>query len=124
MRPDYCDRTGSISTPDGNTKMSTSCCAFDNCSSSILPVPSGSPQPNGVTCPTCQSNSSSWCYNEQTVDCTGEETVCGLYFTNIGGNLTSIRGCTRQGTCGSQKYNVNGTAITYQATCYCGGITN
>ncbi|XP_040183160.1 G surface protein, allelic form 168-like [Rana temporaria] len=116
-----CDKTGSVSTLNGNTKMTTSCCAFDNCSSSILPVPSVSSQPNGVTCPACQSSSSGWCYMEQTVQCTGNETVCVLYSTNINGSLSSIRGCTQQGTCSSQKYSVNGTAITYQTTCYCGG---
>lgn len=116
-----CNKTGRISTLDGTMKWSTSCCSLDNCTEPILPVPPVSLQPNGVTCPTCQSSSSSWCYNTQTVDCSGDETVCALYSTTIGGSLSSIRGCTQQGTCGSQKYSVNGTAITYQSTCYCGG---
>ncbi|KAM5132209.1 uncharacterized protein ACMZJ9_018996 [Mantella aurantiaca] len=116
-----CNKTGSFSTLYGTTKMSTSCCLSDNCTATILPVPPVSSQRNGVTCPTCQSSSSDWCYNTQMVECSGEETICALYSTNINGNLSSIRGCAREGGCGSQNYNVNGTGISYQSTCYCGG---
>lgn len=119
--PSQCDQTGSISTLYGNTKMSTSCCAFDNCSSSILPVPSVSSQPNGVTCPTCQSSSSVWCYKEQTVQCTGNETVCVLYSTNIKGQSSAIRGCTQPSACNNQTYTIGGQSIVYQSICYCGG---
>ncbi|XP_069803905.1 uncharacterized protein [Dendropsophus ebraccatus] len=117
-----CNYTGKISFPTGKMWMSISCCASDNCTSPNVTTPSFSSQLNGLICPSCQSSDSDWCYSGNTVPCYGDEKVCVLHTTTRDGRKSSFRGCAPQSTCGSHlTYIVNGSSITYDLSCTCGG---
>ncbi|XP_056399761.1 uncharacterized protein LOC130294208 [Hyla sarda] len=118
-----CNHTGKISLPTGKMWMSTSCCSSDNCTSPIVPAPSFSSQPNELMCPSCQAPDSDYCYTGDTSPCYGDENVCVLHVTTRDGRSSSFRGCAVQSSiCGThQVYSVNGSAITHDLTCTCGG---
>ncbi|PIO11223.1 hypothetical protein AB205_0111450 [Aquarana catesbeiana] len=42
---------------------------------------------NGITCRSCLTVNSNWCYDSNTIRCTGSETKCLLQTTKITGNI-------------------------------------
>ncbi|XP_075047320.1 phospholipase A2 inhibitor NAI-like [Mixophyes fleayi] len=97
-----CNTPGSISTPNINIKMGTSCCETDNCTPPSPTLPGNTFQPNGVTCRTCTSANSDWCYTEDTIQCIGNENMCLLQTNNIYGSSklsTALRGCATKSIC-------------------------
>ncbi|XP_053547096.1 phospholipase A2 inhibitor gamma subunit B-like [Bombina bombina] len=96
-----CNAKGSISNPIMKVKFSSSCCGTDNCTPTAPTLPTGSSQPNGLTCRSCVSATSDWCYTEDTMSCTGDEDRCILQSTNLAGTKTAIRGCATKSICDS-----------------------
>ncbi|XP_063800037.1 phospholipase A2 inhibitor NAI-like isoform X1 [Pseudophryne corroboree] len=97
-----CDTSGSISTADIKTKIGITCCNTDNCTPSPSALPGDSSQPNGLTCRSCISATSDWCYTGDTVQCTGSEDMCLLQRSNIYAPSklsTAIRGCATKNMC-------------------------
>ncbi|KAG8548386.1 hypothetical protein GDO81_025610 [Engystomops pustulosus] len=120
-----CSFTASLTTSQGKIRMATSCCNNDNCTAALPTLPAQSTNSNGVTCRSCVSADSTWCYTPDTIQCTGNETMCILQTTQITGLLsTAVRGCSTKSLCdlGSQSTSVEGTAIKVQFICTSGGI--
>ncbi|MEE6481905.1 hypothetical protein FKM82_013060 [Ascaphus truei] len=81
-----CGLSGSVNVPNGKIKMGTSCCTTDNCTPSMPTLPADNDVKNGLTCRTCTSTNSAWCYTTDTMLCTGSENMCLLQSTKITGN--------------------------------------
>ncbi|XP_053547097.1 phospholipase A2 inhibitor gamma subunit B-like [Bombina bombina] len=84
-----CNANGGFSNPYIQVKLSSSCCSTDNCTPITPILPTGSTQPNGLTCRSCFSATSDWCYTEDTMSCTGDEDRCILQSTNVAGNVNA-----------------------------------
>ncbi|XP_075462784.1 LOW QUALITY PROTEIN: uncharacterized protein LOC142498161 [Ascaphus truei] len=82
---------------------------------------------NGVTCRTCISADSDYCYTSDTVECTGDEKMCLLQSTKISGSISSkvaLRGCATESICniGSQSASGNGLTTEVITKCSNGNI--
>ncbi|KAM3923131.1 uncharacterized protein RB166_012238 [Leptodactylus fuscus] len=119
-----CNINGSISAPTGRIWKFSSCCNSDNCTSPINTAPAFSSESSGVICPSCQASDTDWCYTGNTLPCTGDNNVCVLYTTMTDGRKSAVRGCASKSICGSQTYNINGSVITYDLNCTCGGSSS
>ncbi|XP_073513693.1 uncharacterized protein [Phyllobates terribilis] len=100
--PNECNVTGTFTTPYSKERVATRCCSEDLCMPEKPKVPDQSVEPNGLVCPRCALGSDS-CEDLDTMDCTGEETMCRLVTKKqtIGSlTLTTInRGCASEGFC-------------------------
>ncbi|XP_063798374.1 urokinase plasminogen activator surface receptor-like [Pseudophryne corroboree] len=98
-----CNTKGSLSIPDSKIKVATTCCYTDNCTPSTPTLSADSSQPNGLTCRTCLSADSDYCYTEDTVKCNGDENMCILQRNTIIEAKTKrsvvIRGCATKSYC-------------------------
>ncbi|NP_001090011.1 uncharacterized protein LOC735083 precursor [Xenopus laevis] len=97
-----CGISGSIGYLRGKIKTATTCCFNDGCSPSTPALPLENMQRVGLTCRSCTSLDSKWCYTEDTIDCTGEERKCILQTTTISGSKTglrTVRGCATNDLC-------------------------
>ncbi|XP_075462390.1 phospholipase A2 inhibitor NAI-like [Ascaphus truei] len=97
-----CGTSGSISVPNAKIKMSTSCCTTDNCTPPIPTLPADNDVMNGLTCRTCTSADSDWCYTSDTMKCTGNEKMCLLQTTKMSGTragIVAVRGCASESIC-------------------------
>ncbi|MEE6515850.1 hypothetical protein FKM82_024972 [Ascaphus truei] len=117
-----CGMSGSFTIPDGTTKTSTSCCTTDNCTPPIPTLPANNNVKNGLTCRTCVSADSNWCYTPDTIQCTGDEKMCLLQSTKISGSsslTTAIRGCATQSICNisSQSSSSGGMTVDVKTSC-------
>ncbi|XP_075183519.1 phospholipase A2 inhibitor NAI-like [Anomaloglossus baeobatrachus] len=119
-----CDFNGSITLQYGNISMVTSCCDTDNCIPKTQPLPKKGTDPNGLVCRSCVS-ASAWCYTSDTIQCTGNETMCIFRSTKVTGSSSSIalRGCATKSMCdlGSWSQNVNNVSIEVKDVCTSGG---
>ncbi|XP_075462394.1 uncharacterized protein LOC142497880 [Ascaphus truei] len=117
-----CDMSGSIIIPNGKIKTTTSCCTTDNCTPPIPTLPANNYVKNGLTCPSCVSANSDWCYPSDTIQCTGDEKKCLIQSTKISGSISStvaFRGCATESICniGSQYVSDGGTNIEVKTSC-------
>ncbi|XP_069802578.1 phospholipase A2 inhibitor gamma subunit B-like isoform X1 [Dendropsophus ebraccatus] len=98
----HCDSPGSITASNGRIRRSTTCCYTDNCTPPPPVLPEKSFQPNGLSCGTCLSAHSKWCYSKHTIDCTGDEDACLLqtseYYAPIRRSV-AVRGCATKSIC-------------------------
>ncbi|XP_077312667.1 uncharacterized protein LOC143933593 [Lithobates pipiens] len=121
-----CSLSGSLTTNGGRIKSAASCCnTTDNCTPTLPSLPGDSTVSNGVTCRSCASASSTWCYTSDTIQCTGNESMCLLQSTQLSGSqslATAIRGCSTQSFCnfGSQSYSVDGLSTSIKFVCTSG----
>ncbi|XP_077312669.1 phospholipase A2 inhibitor and Ly6/PLAUR domain-containing protein-like [Lithobates pipiens] len=125
LSSDQCSLSGSLTTNDMRLKTAASCCSTDNCIPSLPSLPGDSSVYNGVTCRSCLSASSTWCYTSDTIKCTGNENMCLLQSTEISGSqslATAIRGCSTQSFCnlGSQSSSANGLSSSIKFVCTSG----
>ncbi|KAG8550147.1 hypothetical protein GDO81_028171 [Engystomops pustulosus] len=121
-----CSFNGSISMVQATIKTGISCCDTDNCTPILPTVPTPSSNSNGVTCRSCITADSTWCYTSDTIQCTGDENMCLLQSTEISGELsTAIRGCSTKSFCdlGSQSTSVGGVTTNVKFICTSGGMT-
>ncbi|XP_077312661.1 phospholipase A2 inhibitor gamma subunit B-like [Lithobates pipiens] len=98
-----CNVIGSFSQPNYvKVKMGTSCCTSNQCTPSLPSLPRDSSGSNGLTCRSCVSLDSAWCYTPDTMQCTGEENMC-LLQTRKGSvkpmESKAIRGCATKSIC-------------------------
>ncbi|XP_075462388.1 phospholipase A2 inhibitor NAI-like [Ascaphus truei] len=117
-----CGMSGSINIPDGKIKMGTTCCTSDNCTPPIPTLPADNDVMNGVTCRTCASADSNWCYTSDTMECTGNEKMCLLQTTEMSGSISHIsalRGCATKSVCDIGDQHVSGDGITIKLTHTC-----
>ncbi|XP_053547223.1 urokinase plasminogen activator surface receptor-like [Bombina bombina] len=127
-RRSSCGITGSIGFQKGKIKTATSCCDADSCTPSMPLLPSDNGRKTGLTCRSCTSRDSTWCYTEQTIECTGEEDRCILQYATITGSRyskTAVRGCATKSLCdvGNQYHNFGDLKITRDVTCTSGSST-
>ncbi|XP_053547221.1 phospholipase A2 inhibitor and Ly6/PLAUR domain-containing protein [Bombina bombina] len=108
-----CNVKGSISNPYMKVRVSSSCCSTDNCTPTTPTLPTYSSQQNGLTCRSCISATSDWCYTQETVSCTGDEDRCILQSTNLAGTKTAVRGCATKSICDSaSQTSIQGVSVT------------
>ncbi|KAM4016349.1 phospholipase A2 inhibitor and Ly6/PLAUR domain-containing protein-like [Anomaloglossus baeobatrachus] len=124
----HCDSPGSMSASNGRIQRSTTCCYTDNCTPPHPMLPDDNFQPNGLSCPTCLSVYSKWCYSKQTIACTGEEDACLLqtseYYAPIRRSL-AIRGCATKSICslGTQWIRFGTLKMKFKYSCVFSGVT-
>ncbi|KAG9468806.1 hypothetical protein GDO78_021920 [Eleutherodactylus coqui] len=121
-----CNFSGTMSITKGRIEVGISCCRTDDCTPSLPTLPTKSSKPNGVMCPSCISDQSTWCYTSDTIQCTGDENRCFLQATEITGLLsTAMRGCATKSICDlpSKSYNTGGSTIKFTYNCTSGGIS-
>ncbi|XP_075046787.1 phospholipase A2 inhibitor NAI-like [Mixophyes fleayi] len=97
-----CNMLGSVGVPNGKIKMSITCCYKDDCTPPMPTLPADNSQKNGLTCPTCTSADSTWCYTGDTMQCAGSENMCLLQTTeNIAPikQSVAVRGCATESIC-------------------------
>ncbi|KAG9466254.1 hypothetical protein GDO78_016919 [Eleutherodactylus coqui] len=98
----HCDSPGSISASNGRIRRSTTCCYTDNCTPAPPILPDDDFRPNGLTCQSCLSTNSKWCYSKRTIECSGEENACLLhtsqYYAPIRRSV-AVRGCATESIC-------------------------
>uniref|UniRef100_A0A8C5QSE4 UPAR/Ly6 domain-containing protein n=1 Tax=Leptobrachium leishanense TaxID=445787 RepID=A0A8C5QSE4_9ANUR len=87
------------------SQIGTSCCDTDGCTPPLPKLPAGSTRPNGLVCRTCVSTNSDWCDTYDTVQCSGDETMCILGTTITTGHSLSCTMCLEIGanTCDGPK---------------------
>ncbi|XP_075046992.1 phospholipase A2 inhibitor gamma subunit B-like [Mixophyes fleayi] len=122
-----CQGPGSFSTYNSKSKKGFSCCYTDNCTPTQPVLPDDNFQPNGLTCRTCVSANSSWCYTEDTIQCTGNENMCLLQTNNIYGSSklsTALRGCATKSICdfGTQSSTSGGVNTKVSFSCTSGSF--
>ncbi|MEE6481900.1 hypothetical protein FKM82_013057 [Ascaphus truei] len=122
-----CGINGSITLPTYKSQISSSCCTTDNCTSPIPTLPANNNIKNGVTCRTCISANSDYCYTSDTIECTGDEKMCLLQSTKISGSISSkvaLRGCATESICnvGSQSASSGGINTEVITKCSNGNI--
>ncbi|CAJ0955733.1 unnamed protein product [Ranitomeya imitator] len=92
-------------------------------------LPDDNFQPNGLSCQTCLSVYSKWCYSKQTIDCTGEEDACLLqtseYYAPIRRSI-AIRGCATKSICslGTQWIKFGTLKIKFKYSCVFSSTTS
>ncbi|XP_075183856.1 phospholipase A2 inhibitor 25 kDa subunit-like isoform X1 [Anomaloglossus baeobatrachus] len=123
-----CHQKGSISTEHGIIKMVTACCDTDNCTPQMPPFPVQSYDHNGLVCRTCLSADSTWCYTQDTMQCTGEENMCLLQTTKLRGKVSSsvaIRGCATKSICDleSQSQSLGDISMEVKFSCTSGATS-
>ncbi|XP_075046788.1 phospholipase A2 inhibitor NAI-like [Mixophyes fleayi] len=106
-----CDNSVSFMIPNGVMRKSTSCCFTDDCTPPLPAFLADGYQPNGVTCPTCMSATSTWCNSEDTMQCAGSENMCLLQTTRTYAPVRqslAVRGCATESMCslGTQYLNI------------------
>ncbi|MEE6481904.1 hypothetical protein FKM82_013060 [Ascaphus truei] len=117
-----CGLSGSVNVPNGKIKMGTSCCTTDNCTPSMPTLPADNDVKNGLTCRTCTSTNSAWCYTTDTMLCTGSENMCLLQSTKITGVLTStaaLRGCATESICKIGRQSESGNGLNIEVDFFC-----
>ncbi|CAI9611972.1 unnamed protein product [Staurois parvus] len=119
---DQCNTPGSISIPGGKIKRNTSCCFTDNCYPPTPTLPEDNFEPNGVTCATCASSYSDWCYNDKTMRCTGDENMCILESSHQYepiDQMLALRGCATRSICdiGTQEISYGHINMTMKIKC-------
>ncbi|XP_075462401.1 phospholipase A2 inhibitor and Ly6/PLAUR domain-containing protein-like [Ascaphus truei] len=117
-----CGINGSITLPTYKSQMGSSCCTTDNCTPSIPTLPANNNTKNGVTCRTCISADSDYCYTSDTVECTGDEKMCLLQSTKISGSISrkvAIRGCATESICNIGNQFANGNGLTTEVITKC-----
>ncbi|XP_063794614.1 phospholipase A2 inhibitor and Ly6/PLAUR domain-containing protein-like [Pseudophryne corroboree] len=118
-----CNTNASLSTPSSKIKLATSCCYMDNCTPSTPTLAADSSQPNGLTCRTCLSAYSDYCYTGDTIGCNGDENMCILQRTNIINaqikQSVAIRGCATKSYCsiGSNSTSNGNLEVNVVITC-------
>ncbi|XP_072282872.1 uncharacterized protein [Pyxicephalus adspersus] len=122
-----CTLSGSLSTNGARIKSAVSCCNTDNCTPSLPSLPGDSSVSNGLTCRSCVSADSTWCYTSDTIQCTGNENMCLLQTTKISGSVslsTAIRGCSTKSFCdfGSQSSSIDGLSTEVKFICTSGSM--
>ncbi|XP_040277122.1 phospholipase A2 inhibitor and Ly6/PLAUR domain-containing protein-like isoform X3 [Bufo bufo] len=123
-----CGLKGSVGLQQGHIRMSTSCCNTDNCAPDPPTYATTSSTPNGLVCRSCMSADSTWCYTDDTVQCTGDENMCLLMTTYVSGSMsasTAIRGCASKSICdiGSQSASAGGVTSDVKFICTSGGLS-
>eukprot|EP00079_Xenopus_tropicalis_P014016 XP_002944220.1 PREDICTED: phospholipase A2 inhibitor subunit gamma B-like [Xenopus tropicalis] len=94
-----CGVSGSISfSPSSKKIFASSCCSTDKCTPATPTLPDNKDQPNGVTCPTCISDSSK-CIDEGNMQCTGSEDMCFAGKTTETSSPVEVRGCASKSAC-------------------------
>ncbi|MEE6481979.1 hypothetical protein FKM82_013094 [Ascaphus truei] len=117
-----CGMSGSVSIADGKIKIGATCCTSDNCTPPIPTLPADNHQRNGVTCRTCTSADSDWCYTSDTMGCTGDEKMCLLQTTTMSEPISSnvaIRGCATESICNVGSQNVSSSGVNLRVTYKC-----
>ncbi|XP_073457887.1 phospholipase A2 inhibitor gamma subunit B-like [Aquarana catesbeiana] len=123
VQQDQCDKKGSMGLPNnGRMKMGISCCTSDQCTPPLPSLPKDSSVFNGLTCRSCMSADSNWCYTSDTMQCTGDENMCLLWTTKASGPITAstaIRGCATKSICdlASQSISVEGAKAETKLIC-------
>ncbi|XP_063800043.1 phospholipase A2 inhibitor gamma subunit B-like [Pseudophryne corroboree] len=125
---DHCNITGSMTFIYGTVRTGTSCCDTDDCTPPTPILPALSSQKNGLTCRTCYSDKSDYCYNGDTLQCNGEETKCGLMSRKLTGTINlneAIRGCSTKSFCdvlGPQSASISGLNVDAKMYCSDGAV--
>ncbi|KAM4703269.1 phospholipase A2 inhibitor gamma subunit B-like [Rhinophrynus dorsalis] len=117
-----CGISGNIGYQKGKIKTATSCCYSDSCTPSMPALPPDNTQKAGLTCRSCTSMNSKWCYTDETIDCTGEERRCILQTTSMSGaksGMTAVRGCATKNLCdiGSRDQDFGDVKMRMEVTC-------
>ncbi|KAG8433711.1 hypothetical protein GDO86_012170 [Hymenochirus boettgeri] len=122
-----CDKSGSISVPNGMVRTSHVCCATNNC----LPGPPRYPLEqtlrNGLSCESCVDVNSDTCVAHQDIECTGNETRCITIVTYLEGATSSsmaIRGCANQDICEAGEKEVKDGNFKVKTKFSCTGGSN
>ncbi|XP_066465377.1 phospholipase A2 inhibitor and Ly6/PLAUR domain-containing protein-like [Eleutherodactylus coqui] len=117
-----CSFNGTVTSRNDHIETGVSCCDTDNCTAP-LPTFSNSFQPNNVTCRSCVSEKSTWCYTSDTIACKGDENMCLLLTTQTGSASEALRGCATKSICDlSSQSNIMGSSMKLTFKCTNGGI--
>ncbi|XP_075695162.1 uncharacterized protein LOC142661626 [Rhinoderma darwinii] len=119
---DQCNTTGSITSANVKVKTAISCCNTENCDPPRPIFTDDDHEGNGRICRSCSTKNSDWCYNSDTIECTGNETMCLLQITKLSGTVslqTAIRGCTTRSICdrGYHRTESGGTRVDVEYVC-------
>ncbi|XP_040182765.1 phospholipase A2 inhibitor 25 kDa subunit-like [Rana temporaria] len=124
---DECGLSGSATFPSGVTlRMGSSCCSTSLCIPTLPSLPWYNSMPNnGLTCGSCKSADSTWCYTSNTIQCTGDENMCLLHTTKMSGMIsmsTAFRGCATKSLCNlsSQSYSTEDVSAERKFICTSG----
>lgn len=117
-----CQGPGSFSTHNSQSKKGFSCCYSDNCTPSPPVLSPDNTRQNGLTCPTCTGDGGDWCDTGRTMQCTGDETMCILQYSNMSGTLSResvLRGCATPTICniGNQSVITDGLSVDVRISC-------
>ncbi|XP_069811925.1 phospholipase A2 inhibitor and Ly6/PLAUR domain-containing protein-like, partial [Dendropsophus ebraccatus] len=126
--PAQCNAKSSLTLQNGHISIALSCCGTDSCTPTIPQLPPKSSTPNGVVCRACRSETSSWCYTSDTLQCTGEENMCFLQTEEVTGGVSSseaFRGCGTKSHCdfGNSLEKNHGSLIKVSVFCTNDGIS-
>ncbi|XP_040277284.1 uncharacterized protein LOC120992389 [Bufo bufo] len=117
-----CNFLGSMRLQQLQIRMNTLCYGHPNCTVNGY-SPTENSTLNGLGCPSCLSDNSTWCYTDETIQCRGDETMCLLLqTTQESGSMstsTAFRGCTTKSFCdlGSQSQNETGSSTEVKFNC-------
>ncbi|KAG8548823.1 hypothetical protein GDO81_024010 [Engystomops pustulosus] len=105
-----------------SVKTTVSCCNTDNCDPPALTFPDKNHQKNGKVCRSCVTANSDWCYTSDTIECSGNETMCMLQTTKISGIIslqTALRGCATRSLCdyGVHRIEAGGVRANVEFIC-------
>ncbi|XP_040183162.1 phospholipase A2 inhibitor and Ly6/PLAUR domain-containing protein-like [Rana temporaria] len=118
-----CNVTGSLNFIYGRILTGTSCCSTDNCDPPTPQLPVESSVKNGLTCRTCYSGTSDYCYTGDKIECTGDQNKCGRMARTLTGTFNTkdaTRGCTTESFCGilgNKKDSINGLNVDMAMYC-------
>uniref|UniRef100_A0A8C5WJN9 UPAR/Ly6 domain-containing protein n=1 Tax=Leptobrachium leishanense TaxID=445787 RepID=A0A8C5WJN9_9ANUR len=112
-----CDMAGSISLLAGiKILLGRSCCYTDLCLPAQPKLPAVSTKLNGLVCPACVSEGSTWCNpNDGTLRCTGSETACLMQTVNLQGHSLLCTQCED-----NESFKCEGGNITCPSDFVCG----
>ncbi|XP_073466620.1 uncharacterized protein [Aquarana catesbeiana] len=112
-----CSISGTMTSPNGNVQLSTSCCNADNCTPGALNLPTRKSVKNGVFCQTCTSTTDESCK----LECKGEEKYCAnVELTTLGPSVgPRLHGCATDSICyfQNQTFDIDGTVYHLGITC-------
>ncbi|XP_056399865.1 phospholipase A2 inhibitor NAI-like [Hyla sarda] len=133
--PTNCNAAGSMTIPGGTVQTNATCCSTDNC---VPPTPTLTAAPtsnstnstsavNGVTCRSCATVNSDWCYTSDTIRCTGNELSCVMHSTKITGPQAvtmAVRGCATRSLCtlSTQSFSTSELSSVNTFVCTDGGV--
>ncbi|XP_068108850.1 phospholipase A2 inhibitor and Ly6/PLAUR domain-containing protein-like [Hyperolius riggenbachi] len=115
-----CGVSGTMTSPKGVAKISTSCCKTSNCTPAALRMPVTSTNINGMVCPLCDPPTSETCK----MICTGYERRCGhVEFRNSRPlQDINVNGCATDSFCSFENQTFDISGVVFHLGIVCGSV--